>query len=178
MLPIYLAELDTQEDKVKFEGIYKEYRQSLFLSAYSILHNPEDAEDVVEDTFLTVADNFTEISQKSRQKMKAYIVIINRNNAINKYNENKRRSQNIDYNDLEEQVTPEQLDMFEFEELHSVIKKLPDKYKDIIYLYDLMDVPVDIIADSLHITKDTVYKRVSRARGLIKRLLEAGEKDE
>ncbi|SDB53961.1 RNA polymerase sigma factor, sigma-70 family [Ruminococcaceae bacterium FB2012] len=110
--------------------------------------------------------------------MKAYIVIINRNKAINKYNENKRRAQNIDYDDLEEQVTPKQLDLFEFEGLHSAIKKLPDKYKDIIYLYDLMDVPVETIADLLHITEDAVYKRVSRARTLIKRLLEAGEKDE
>ncbi len=179
MIPmIYLSVLKSEEDKVKFEEIYNEYRQALFLSAYSILHDPEDAEDVVEDTFLTVADNFTEISQKSRQKMKAYIVIINRNNAINKYNENKRRSQNIDYNDLEEQVTPEQLNMFEFEDLRAAIEKLPDKYKDIIYLYDLMDVPVEIIADSLNITKDAVYKRASRARGLLKRLLEAGENDE
>jgi len=179
MIPmIYLSVLKSEEDKVKFEEIYNEYRQALFLSAYSILHNREDAEDVVEDTFLAVADNFTEISQKSRQKMKSYIVIINRNKAINKYNENKRRAQNNDYDDLEEQVTPEQLDLFEFEDLHSAIKKLPDKYKDIIYLYDLMDVSVETIADLLHITQDAVYKRVSRARTLIKLLLEAGENDE
>ncbi|SDB53950.1 Sigma-70 region 2 [Ruminococcaceae bacterium FB2012] len=69
MIPmIYLSVLKSEEDKVKFEEIYNEYRQALFLSAYSILHDPEDAEDVVEDTFLTVADNFTEISKKAVRK--------------------------------------------------------------------------------------------------------------
>ena len=41
-----------------------------------------------------------------------------------------------------------------------------------------MDVPVETIAGLLHITQAAVYKRASRARALIKHLLEAGEKDE
>ena len=62
--------------------------------------------------------------------------------------------------------------------LYAAIKKLPQKYKDIIYLYDLLDIGTKATAKILKISVDTVYKRVSRARTLLKRLLEKGDKYE
>ena len=96
--------------------IYEEYRQSLYLEALSIVKNPEDAEDIVEYTFLKVADNFTEISQKNRQKMRAYIVIINRNNAIDRYNKNKKDLEKKDDTPLEEIVDTGYFDSFEYDD--------------------------------------------------------------
>ena len=106
MLMIYMSVIETGEDRNKFKEIYEDYRQSLYLEALSIVKNPEDAEDIVEDTFLKVADNFTEISQKNRQKMRAYIVIINRNNAIDRYNQNKKSLEKNDDTPLEEIIDP------------------------------------------------------------------------
>ena len=63
------------------------------------------------------------------------------------------------------------LDRFRYDELYSAIKKLPQKYKDMIYLYDLMGMPVKSISESLDISADTVYKRVSRARSMLKRIM-------
>ncbi|WP_028509328.1 RNA polymerase sigma factor [Ruminococcus sp. NK3A76] len=178
MLVFYLSAIETNEDKNRFKEIYKELRQSLYLDALSIVKNPEDAEDIVEDTFLKVADNFTEISQKNRQKMRAYIVIINRNNAIDRYNQNKKSLEKNDDTPLEEIIDPSYFDSFEYDDLYNAIKKLPPKYKDIIYLYDLLDIGTKATAHALHISIDTVYKRVSRARALLKRLLEKGEINE
>ena len=178
MMMIYLSVIETDEDRNKFKEIYEEYRQSLYLEALSIVKNPEDAEDIVEDTFLKVADNFTEISQKKRQKMRAYIVIINRNNAIDRYNKNKKDLEKKDDTPLEEIVDTGYFDSFEYDDLYAAIKKLPQKYKDIIYLYDLLDIGTKATAKILKISVDTVYKRVSRARTLLKRLLEKGDKYE
>lgn len=179
MIPmIYLSVLESEEDRLKFGQIYTEYKQSLYLAALAILHNREDAEDVVEDTFLTIANNFTEISQKERQKMRSYIVIINRNKAIDKYNANKRALEMTDDTDSDEIVDLSVLDKFEYDDLYSAIKTLPQKYKDIIYLYDLMEMPAKSIANSLDITVDTVYKRVSRARAMLKLILERGDDDD
>ena len=178
MLMIYMSVIETDEDRNKFKEIYEEYRQSLYLEALSIVKNPEDAEDTVEDTFLKVADNFTEISQKNRQKMRAYIVIINRNNAIDRYNQNKKSLEKNDDTPLEEIIDPSYFDSFEYDDLYDAIKKLPQKYKDMIYLYDLLDLGTKATAHVLNISVDTVYKRVSRARALLKRLLEKGDKYE
>ena len=125
MMMIYLSVIETDEDRNKFKEIYEEYRQSLYLEALSIVKNPEDAEDIVEDTFLKVADNFTEISQKNRQKMRAYIVIINRNNAIDRYNKNKKDLEKKDDTPLEEIVDTGYFDSFEYDDLYAAIKKLP-----------------------------------------------------
>lgn len=175
---IYMSVIETDEDRNKFKEIYEDYRQSLYLEALSIVKNPEDAEDIVEDTFLKVADNFTEISQKKRQKMHAYIVIINRNNAIDRYNHNKKSLERTDDTPLEEIIDLDYFDSYEYDDLYDAIKKLPQKYKDIIYLYDLMDIGTKSTAKTLKISVDTVYKRVSRARALLKRLLEKGDKHE
>ena len=168
---IYLSLLESEEDKIKFEQIYKEYKQKLYHAALAIVRDPEDAEDVVEDTFLTIADHFTEISQKERQKMRSYIVIINRNKAIDRYNAKKKIMEMTDSIETEELADPEYLDRFRYDELYSAIKKLPQKYKDMIYLYDLMGMPVKSISESLDISADTVYKRVSRARSMLKRIM-------
>ena len=175
---VYLSMLESEEDKIKFEQIYVEYRQSLYLAALAILHDPEDAEDVVEDTFLTIANNFTEISKKERQKMRSYIVIINRNKAIDKYNAKKRDLEITVDIDCDEIVDASELNKYEYDELYSAIKELPQKYKDIIYLYDLMEMPAKSIANSLGITVDTVYKRVSRARAMLKSILERGDEND
>lgn len=178
MMPmIYFALLDSEEDKIRFEQIYIEYKQPLYLAALAILHDPEDAEDVVEDTFLTIANHFTEISKKDCQKMRSYIVIINRNKAIDRYNAKKRKMKMTVDTDPDEIVDPDDLDRYKYEDLYKAIKLLSNKYKDIIYLYDLMGMPAKAIADSLDISLDTVYKRASRARAMIKMILEKGDKD-
>lgn len=178
MMIVYMSVIETDNDRNKFKEIYEDFKQSLYLDALSIVKNPEDAEDVVEDTFLKVADSFTEISQKNRQKMRAYIVIINRNNAIDRYNKNKKRLEKKDDTPLEEIIDSSYFDSYEYDDLYDAIKKLPQKYKDIIYLYDLMDIGTKATAKTLNISVDTVYKRVSRARALLKRLLEKGDKHE
>lgn len=48
-------------------------------------------------------------------------------------------------------------------------------YKDIIYLYYLEEFTTKEIAKMLGVTVDTVYKRLERAKKLLKETLERGE---
>ncbi len=52
MLAFYMAFIDDEDDREKFEIIYNEYRKRMVSTAYSILRNHEDAEDAVHDTFI------------------------------------------------------------------------------------------------------------------------------
>ena len=50
--------------------------------ARRILHNSPDAEDVVQDAFLYVADHLEKINQFDRQKTRSYLAIITEHKAI------------------------------------------------------------------------------------------------
>lgn len=54
MLGFYLALLDTAEEKSRFEELYLLYRQDMYKTAYSILQDSFEAEDVVHEAFLIV----------------------------------------------------------------------------------------------------------------------------
>ena len=90
MLPIYLAELDTQEEKDKFAELYEKYSRKMYNIALAILKNNEDAEDAVDITFHRLAHNFTKISQKSCKEIEGYIVISIRNTSIDIYRKKKK----------------------------------------------------------------------------------------
>ena len=177
MLIMYSA-LPTQEDRDQFEKLYLELRQPLFRQAMSILHDTHEAEDAVEDTFTALAESFPKISGMERQKMRAYIVIINRNKAIDRYNKRRGQLSRREDADPEDLSVDTDFDRFDREELYSAIKRLPQKYKDIVYLYELLELPAEDIGRSLGISADGVYKRASRARAMLRKLLEEGENND
>lgn len=51
----YLRDIDSQEDRTRFEGLYMAYRGLMFHVANRILQNPQDAEDAVHQAFLSLA---------------------------------------------------------------------------------------------------------------------------
>lgn len=61
MIAMYMSFIDSDDDREKFEIIYHEYRKRMVSVAYSILHNNEDAEDAVHETFIRIAKNMKAI---------------------------------------------------------------------------------------------------------------------
>ena len=55
MLVLYLTFLDDEHDKSLFEKIYISHRKQMALLAMSLLKDESDAEDVVADVFLRIA---------------------------------------------------------------------------------------------------------------------------
>lgn len=172
MINFYLSMFETNEDRNYFEILYKKYRQGMYAVAYNILHNKEDA---VHQTFITIANNFEKIKQIPCQEVKAYIVIIIRNTSINTYNSNKRKSErHAEFEDEQISVDVNFFEKFEYEELVKTISKLPQKYKDVVYLYYLEDFSTKEIAKMLNISVNAVWKRTERAKKLLKESLERG----
>ena len=126
MINLYLSVLETDEDRCQFEDIYRQYKNRMYKFAISILHNNEDAEDVVHQSFLTIANNFDKIKSFSCHEMNSYIVIIIRNTSINLYNKNKRNSERS--TELDEEQTAVEVDFFnniDYEHLVQIISRLP-----------------------------------------------------
>lgn len=172
MLAIYLSALNTDEDKALFEQLYIKYRQDMYAIAYSILRNKEDAENAVHQSFVKIANNFTKVSQKPRNKIKTYIVIISKNTAINLYNKNKILAERSVSADNIEIVDDSYFEHQDYNELRNAISELPSMYKDVIYLYCLQEFSANETAELLDISANLVRQRANRAKKMLKDKLE------
>lgn len=176
MLPmIYLSALDTQEDIDKFEMLYKKYRRKMYGIAYAILGNNEDAEDAVQNAFIKLANEFTEILQKSCNEIEAHVVIIIRNAAIDIYRRNKKVGIG---NELTENIADEG-DFSDIiiarEMMFSVVKQLPAEYKDVLFLYVYEQRTAKETAKMLKISENDVWVKAHRAKTMLRKLLKGDE---
>ena len=179
MFPIYLAELDTQEDKDRFGELYEKYSRKMYHIALSILKNPADAEDAVDIVFSRLANMFTEISYKSVHDFEGYLVISIRNvsfTLLNKRNNYDNNTVNIE--DVAEELEDLALEDTSNEVLDSALERLASIHKDVITLYYFYDYSCAEIAKILGIYEVTARKRLSNARKALKKLMKEANDNE
>ena len=172
MLNFYLTLIDTDEDKLKFTDLYKQYRHLMFYVARRILGDEHLSEDAVQEAFLRIAKNFHKIGEVPCPQTRNFVVIITRNVAITMASHNNKND--IDtYTTMEESSASD--DIFETisnKILVECILKLPEIYRDPLYLYHLYGYSFREIANLLSIPVETAKKRVQRARHLLRGFLE------
>lgn len=75
-------------DVNSFDKIYELTSKQVFMSSYIILKNEEQANDIVQDTYIKFVNNIK--NMKSFKNVKAYLITISRNLSIDFYNREKR----------------------------------------------------------------------------------------
>lgn len=89
MLESKLIERLKEKDEKTFEIIYNKYVNLIYYIAFSIVKNKEDAEEVVQDTFLNMYNAIDRYNEKS--KFKQWLMQIARNLSYNKVSRNKEK---------------------------------------------------------------------------------------
>ena len=79
---LYLAMIDSDADKSKFEILYSEYKNLMYYTANRILRNSSDAEDVVHQAFLKVIEILDTISSPRCHKTRALLVTITERDTL------------------------------------------------------------------------------------------------
>ncbi len=171
MLAMYLSVLETQEEKDKFEELYTRYRHIMFKAAFSILNSNEDAEDAVQDALFRIANNFDKISGLNSDELYSNCIITVRSTALGIYRSNKKNADVTELTDDTVSVETAQFDNYAFDELKSKIRELPPIYKDILYLYYIQEYTTKEICRLLNITSGNAWKRVERAKKMLKQKL-------
>jgi len=175
MLPIYLAMLDGDDEKSKFESFYLTYRKLMFHVANGILNDESLAEDAVHQAFLKILENFDKVGEISCHKTRSYVVIIVRNATINLYNQRKRRT-TIPLEDVEYCITTEPISVAEdLDHLARAVLKLPVIYKDVLTLKYVQEFSNEEIAKMLDISEAAVRKRLERAKRRLEEILKREE---
>lgn len=171
MLSMYLPVIKTEDEKRKFEIIYKKYKRLMFYVANGILHNPQDAEDIVARVFEKIIDMLEEFVDIECHKTKYLIVLMVRNYSINLYNQNKRRMA-VPYETLENTQLFDEMDSNAENSLAHQISKLSSIYRDVLNLKYVYGYSNDEIAKAFDITEAAVRKRLQRAKEILREQME------
>lgn len=135
------------------------------------LVNDTDVKDVLQDTFIHI---FKSLNQFDVQKasFKTWTTKITINNCL-KYNaKNKRNSTEELIIDLHEsKVTPTAFENISNEEMLTWLKKMPLSYFEVFNMFVIDGFSHDEIAKLLNIDSSLSRKRLSRARGWLKKRL-------
>ncbi len=158
--------------KKKFlERLYKANKQLMYKTAYSLLHNPEQAEDAVQEAFLRVIKNFSKFFSFSCNENTSYLVIIVRGISLNMLNAGKRTTELLDeipaVDNIEETVHSD----IAFEQIVRNIDKLTPALKDIATLLWVKNFSEGEIAELLDMNINTVRSSVARARKQLKQII-------
>lgn len=167
---IYLQMIDSPEDRSKFEQIYIEYRDLMFYIANRILNNQQDAEDVVHEAFLKVAEHIEKIGDPKCSKTKSFIVIVVENKAIDLYRKRSRHP-NVE---LKDEVQSESVTCECENILAECIMKLPARYREVILLHYYHGYSRKEIAKILGLSYGATSRLELRAK---KRLMELYERE-
>ncbi len=170
-----------QDDEKAFEEIFNRYANKVYGLAMSITRNQIDAEDILQEVFLTLVKKINTFEGKASFSTWLYRVTLNAcymhfrakgkkhesNLSLENYapyDENGTlmgRIKSKDWSDQPDRVlfSREALEMIE-----KAINDLPENYRVVLYLRDVEDKSSDEVATILGISVGTVKSRLHRAR--------------
>ena len=90
MLPIIVA-INDESDRDFVEDIYNKYGKKMYLVAFGVLKKKMDAEDCVHDVIKIIINNIERFRNADYNHLINLIVKCTRNDAINKYNKEKKK---------------------------------------------------------------------------------------
>ncbi|MCI8773929.1 MAG: sigma-70 family RNA polymerase sigma factor [Lachnospiraceae bacterium] len=141
------------------------YQNNLFAVAFNVCKNAQDAEDIVQDTFIQYYTTKKEFD--SEQHIRAWLirVAINKAKNVNQTFWKRNKLSLEDYMETLTFETPESENLFE------TVMCLPEKYRIVIHLFYYEDYSVREIADILKLGESNVKIRLSRGRALLRETL-------
>ncbi|WP_199615366.1 RNA polymerase sigma factor SigW [Paenibacillus alkalitolerans] len=178
-----LAKLAKTGDRGAFADIVELYKDKLYHLAYRMVGNRQEAEDIVQETFLRVFRNLDRYDET--MKFSTWIYRIGTNLCIDKLRKRKASySLDADVADGEgtdwyamlpsDEPTPEGRVMLSETQrrIREAIDTLPEKYKSVVILRYLHDMSLQEIGDVLDMPVTTVKTRVHRGREFLRKKME------
>ena len=154
------------------EALVDKYKNNLFTIAFNVCQNAQDAEDVVQDTFIQYMTQ--EKDFESEVHIRAWLIRVAINKAKNKKSAFFRRSTVS----LEDYIESLSFETAEASDLFETVMNLPEKYRVIIHLFYYEDYSVKEISDILKLSESCVKVRLSRGRMMLKNTLQEVWEDE
>jgi RNA polymerase sigma-70 factor (ECF subfamily) len=169
-------------DQSSFEELLSRYSNKVFSLASRLTRNPEDAEEVLQDVFVTVHRKIAGFEGKSSFSSWLYRVTVNA--AFMKLRK-RRQDLSVPLEDIIQQphsvaalkspetafVDAQSIRNQMLEALESAIRKLPDDYRPVFILRDVDGLTSREVSKILDLTVPAVKSRLHRSRLMLRRRL-------
>lgn len=149
--------------RIQLEKLMEQYKDNLYIIAFHITQNQEDANDAVQDAF--VQYYMSKKQFESEQHIKAWLIRV----TMNKANDKLRSFWRKHVFSLEEYMDSIPFAEPEQRELFACVSRLHTKYRVVIQLFYYEDYSVKEIAQILKISESNVKVRLSRGRELLRK---------
>lgn len=158
------------DDPHAFEELLRRYQEPFLRKARSVVRNHEDAQDVVQDTFLKIYKHAHRFERQENGSFKAWGYKILMNTAITRYQKLKRIREKTATLEPEhyESLPDTKSEQFEQQErteyVQSVLARMPETLSRALSLHVLEGRPQQEIADLEGVSVGAVKTRVHRAK--------------
>lgn len=163
---IAIIERCQKGERAAFQELYNLYAKAMFNISVRILNNTNEAEEVLQDSFLKVFEKLETYDKNYSFGVWLKRIVINR--SLDVLKKRKLNFVAIDDSDFREEE-PEEESIYDVEQIKKCIKELPDGYRTILTLFVFEDCSHKEIADLLGISEGTSKSQYNRAK---KKLIE------
>lgn len=172
-------------DNVAFEELVEHHAASLLAVTRRILRDEEEARDAVQETFVAAFRGIADFQSDSRVSTWLHRIAVNC--ALMKLRIRRRREQDIDallppfqpdghllHSSVGWTETAEEI--LQREQACALVRRcidqLPESYRIVLVLRDIEQLPADVVAAKLEITRDNLKVKLHRARQALRTLLD------
>ena len=184
-LPVFLSQMASKElvketpadRNARFERDAMQYADQLYAAAMRYTRNPEDAKDLVQDTYLKAFASFHQYEDGTN--LKAWLYRVLQTTFINNYRKDQRRpllSADAEVEDwqLHEAAShsPDQgksaevsaLENLPDSDIKRALQEIPEEFRMAVYLADVEGFSYKEIAEIVGVPSGTVMSRLHRGR--------------
>ena len=172
----------TKKEETKQKDFNEEiipHLDALYNFGLRLTADPNDAEDLVQDTIVKAYRFFS--SYEKGTNAKAWLFRILKNSYINNYRKKSKKPQQVDYDevatfyetiraertetsDLEDKMFRELID----DDISNALDEIPEDFRTVVLLCDVEDFTYEEIANMLDVPIGTIRSRLHRGRNLLK----------
>lgn len=158
-------------DHSAFEKIFKRYSKQLFQFSLSYLKSEEAAEDIVQEVFIKIWNNRSEI--KTDTSFQSYLFTITLNSVRKYFNQLSRLNELkhdilFDSSGLKPDFDDRSDYQFMLDMLEELIKQMPEKRREVFIKKKIEEKSLKEISEELSITTKTVEYHITEAMRFLK----------
>ncbi len=160
--------MDLHEFKIKVFPL----KNKLYRLAKRLLDDPEDAQDIVQETFIKLWNRREKLDEY--RSVEALAIVTTRNLCLDKLKARKYPTERIENlkSDIPEAETEMKTDLSELvNKIKEIIRQLPAQMKTIMQLRDIEGYDYEEIAEILGMNENAVRVNLSRARKKVKEIM-------
>lgn len=170
-------------DNAAKSRLYEQFYRYLTAVCARYIVSDEDVKDLIQDVFIKIFKQFEHFEYRGSGSLQAWCHRLAVNEALMYLRARRRHPflsiERFDRQEMEYSYSENpEIDDIPIQDLLTMIRKLPERYRTVFNLYVLEDKSHKEIADLLHVKESTSQSNLHRARKLLSRFIDEYHKQQ